>query len=114
MQHQLHVREGRMAVHAGEVTYDDHGVTATAINLAFRLLQARSLKIALTTSPGTLALIVSSWLFDEVVRHSPCGDPAVWRHATVAVKETTTTGWISLPDYPYPPEPVRSNPLRPV
>src|SRR6185312_12996359 len=26
----------RMALHAGEINYDDHGVTATAINLAFR------------------------------------------------------------------------------
>ena len=28
----------RMALHAGEVHYDEHGVTAASINLAFRLL----------------------------------------------------------------------------
>ena len=28
----------RMALHAGEVAYDDHGVTAPAINQTFRLL----------------------------------------------------------------------------
>ena len=31
----------RMALHAGEVHYDEHGVTAASINLAFRLLDGR-------------------------------------------------------------------------
>ena len=60
----------RMALHAGEVHYDQHGVTAVAVNLAFRLLDARPLKAALADSPGVLAVIVSSWFFEEVVRHS--------------------------------------------
>src|ERR1051326_6890666 len=30
----------RMALHAGEVAYDEHGVTGAAVNLAFRLLDA--------------------------------------------------------------------------
>jgi class 3 adenylate cyclase len=93
----------RMAVHAGEVTYDPHGVTARSINLTFRLLEASSLKTALAQSGGTLALIVSEWLFDEVVRHTPVADPSTWRQVTVAVKETTTSAWVSLPDHPYPP-----------
>src|SRR5262249_61326995 len=49
----------RMALHAGEITYDDHGVTAVSINLAFRLLEAHPLKAALAASPGVLALITS-------------------------------------------------------
>jgi class 3 adenylate cyclase len=60
----------RVALHAGEVYYDQHGVMAASINLAFRLLDAGPLKAALADSPGTLALIVSSWFFDEVVRRS--------------------------------------------
>jgi hypothetical protein len=59
----------RMALHAGEVHYDQHGVTAVAVNLAFRLLDADPLKAALTSSSGVLAIIVSSWFFEEVVRH---------------------------------------------
>jgi class 3 adenylate cyclase len=35
----------RMALHAGEVNYDEHGVTAAAINLAFRLLESRALTV---------------------------------------------------------------------
>jgi hypothetical protein len=93
----------RMALHAGEITYDDHGVTAASINLTFRLLEARPLKAALAASPGVLALITSAWFFDEVVRHSTACDPATYRPAKVVVKETTTTAWLSLPDHPYPP-----------
>ena len=94
----------RMALHAGEVYYDEHGVTAASVNLAFRLLDAGPLKAALADSPGTLALIVSSWFFDEVVRHSPAGDAATYRMARVAVKETAAVAWICLPDHPYPPD----------
>ncbi len=94
----------RMALHAGEVYYDEHGVTAASINLAFRLLDAGPLKAALAGSPGTLALIASSWFFDEVIRHSPAGDAATYRPVSVTVKETTAVAWIGLPDDPYPPD----------
>ena len=94
----------RMALHAGEVYYDEHGVTVASINLAFRLLDAPPLKSALAESPGTLALIVSSWFFDEVVRHSQANDAATYRRVRVAVKETTAVAWICRPDQPYPPD----------
>ncbi len=93
----------RMALHAGEVAYDDQGATGPAINQTFRLIEAPQLKIALAESPGTLALITSSWFFDEVVRSSTLVDAATFRPVQVAVKETVTVGWISLPDHPYPP-----------
>jgi len=92
----------RMALHAGEVNYDDHGVTAASINLAFRLLDSVPLREALAGSSGVLAVIASSWFFEEVVRHSPPAVGAAYRPVPVAVKETTTTGWICLPDHLYP------------
>lgn len=92
----------RMALHAGEVTYDRHGVTAASINLTFRLLEAPALKTALAGSPGVLTLIASEWFFDEVVRNSPVIDAATFRPARVTVKETSTVGWICRPDQPYP------------
>ena len=85
----------RMALHAGEVCYDSHGVTGASLNLAFRLLDAGPLKAALAGSPGVLAVIASSWFFEEVVRHSVVA--ATCRPVEVAVKETTTTAWICLP-----------------
>ena len=88
----------RMALHAGEVNLDKHGATATSINLTFRLLESEPIKAVLAESPGVLAVITSSWFFEEVVRHS-AADAAAYRPIPVAVKETTTTGWICLPDH---------------
>ena len=93
----------RMAVHAGEVSYDRHGVAGVAVNLAFRLVEADPLRAALAGSPGVLAVIASLWFFEEVIRHSPASRPASYRPVRVAVKETSTVGWICLPGQPGPP-----------
>jgi tetratricopeptide (TPR) repeat protein len=92
----------RMALNAGEIIFDDHGVTGSSLNLAFRLIEAGPVREALAESPGVLALITSSWFFDEVVRHSPNAEPARYRPVRVSVKETVAVGWLSLPDRPYP------------
>jgi hypothetical protein len=88
----------RMALHAGEVAHDENGVTAAAVTLAFRLLDAHPLKDALAHSTGVLAMITSAWFFDEVVRNSPDANPTTFRPVPVVVKETATVGWIALPD----------------
>ena len=93
----------RMALHAGEVYYDRHGVTAASVNLTFRLLDAHQLKDALAESSGMLGLIASGWFFDEVIQHAPASSPAIYRRVRVTVKETTTVAWIALPDNLYPP-----------
>jgi hypothetical protein len=87
----------RLAVHAGEVHYDDHGATAASINLTFRLLESGPVKDALASSPGVLAMITSTWFFEEVVQHS-AADVSAYRPVAVTVKETATRGWICLPD----------------
>lgn len=92
----------RMALNAGEVSYDPYGEAGESINLAFRLLEATELKADLAASPGVLALIVSSWFFDDVVRHSTIDDPAQYRPTVVEVKETIAPAWICLPDAPVP------------
>jgi class 3 adenylate cyclase len=90
----------RMALHAGEVVYGDSGVTSPAISHTFRLLGAAPLSSALRASPGVLALITSAWFFDEVVRHSGDLAPAMFQRVVIVAKETSMTGWISLPDVP--------------
>jgi hypothetical protein len=55
----------RMALHAGEIIYDEHGATGASINMTFRLIEAKPLRSALSTSPAVLALIVSSWFFED-------------------------------------------------
>ena len=84
----------RMALHAGEIHSDAHGFAGTAINHAFRLVEAPALKSALASSSGVLALIVSDWFFDEVVQHDPEANPLSYRQAEVNVKETQTVAWI--------------------
>jgi ABC-type thiamine transport system ATPase subunit len=93
----------RVALHAGEVNFDAHGVAGTAINRTFRLLEAEALKSALADSPGVLALIASDWFYDDVIRHVPESNPGAYRRVRVTVKETTTIGWLVLPDQPYSP-----------
>ncbi|MEU8305747.1 tetratricopeptide repeat protein [Actinomadura sp. NPDC048955] len=88
----------RVAVHAGEIHHDDHGVAGTAINTAFRLLAADPLRDALRTSPGVLALITSGWFFEEVVRQNPACRAAAFRPAQVAVKELRERAWMRPPD----------------
>jgi tetratricopeptide (TPR) repeat protein len=68
-----------------------------SINFAFRLLEAGPLKEALRASRADLALIISDWFYEEVVRHQPAGDPGAFRHVAVDVKETRTSGWVRLP-----------------
>lgn len=94
----------RMAVHAGEIHHDAHGVAGTAINVAFRLLEAAPLKRALAGSHGVLAVIASRWFFEEVIRHTPASGPASYRRVPIVVKETRDSAWICRPDDPYLPD----------
>lgn len=92
----------RMALHAGEVNQDRHGLVGAAVNMTFRLVEAQPLRAALASTPGVLALITSAWFYDDVVRQSEAARPGSYRPVQVTVKETTGIGWISLPDHPYP------------
>ena len=103
----------RMALHAGEMHLDSHGATGRSVNLAFRLLEASELKSALTRTSGVVAVIVSSWFFDEVVQNSPASDPAAYRKVEIAVKETSTTAWIFVPDLRQVPVVPRQPPAEP-
>ncbi|MEV6875011.1 hypothetical protein [Amycolatopsis sp. NPDC051128] len=87
----------RVALHAGEITRDTHGFTGSAILHAFRLLESRAVRDALSASGGDVAVIASSWFYDEVIRHSPVTDPGSYVPVVVTVKETTAGAWIHLP-----------------
>jgi hypothetical protein len=100
----------RIALNAGEVHHDDHGVAATAINQSFRLLDAEPLKRALHDSAGTLALIASQWFYEDVIRHDRT-TAAAYRRVEVSVKEIRTAAWICLPDDPGWPGPDTAWPL---
>ncbi|MEV5721626.1 hypothetical protein AB0L41_47910 [Amycolatopsis mediterranei] len=84
----------RMVLHAGEVSYDAHGATGQAIVHAFRLLDSPAIKQELTQSPGCLALITSTWFYDEVIRRSAHSRPTRYVRVVIHVKETITQAWI--------------------
>jgi class 3 adenylate cyclase len=87
----------RMALHAGEITRDGHGVTGQAIIHTARLLDAAPLKEALRNSTGVLAVIASAWFYEEVVRQHPEYAPEEYERVAVTVKETSCSGWIRVP-----------------
>jgi len=88
----------RMAIHAGGVNYDEHGVTSSSINFAFRLIASTLLKEGLAQSSSPLAVITSARFFEEVVRHS-AAPAASYRPIRVTVKETEAIGWMYFPAY---------------
>jgi tetratricopeptide (TPR) repeat protein len=86
----------RMALHAGEMHRDAHGWAGVSVNRAFRLIDAPACRSALRDSSGVLALIVSDWFYDEVVRHDADAEPAVFRQVRAAVKETSMMAWVRV------------------
>ncbi|MFD1049678.1 NB-ARC domain-containing protein, partial [Kibdelosporangium lantanae] len=58
-------------------------------------------------------MVVSSWFYDEVVRHNERPLANAYRPIQVIAKETDTTAWISsLPDGPVPEVETRAEPNR--
>lgn len=88
----------RVAIHAGEVNYDRHGVTGAAVTHTFRLADTTVLKAALADSGRMLGLVASTWFYTEVVRHSRPELHEQFQQVAVAVKETHGQAWISIPD----------------
>src|SRR4051812_17294077 len=86
----------RMAIHAGEIHYDDHGVAGRSVNHTFRLLEAAELKSVLARSSSVLALIVSDWFFDEVVWQSDPAGRVAYEAVRVVAKETDAGAWVRL------------------
>ena len=86
----------RIALHAGEVHFDTHGVVGKAINHTFRLAETPALKAALLSSPGLLAIIVSDWFYDEVIRHYPAAEPDAYRRVRAVTANPATPAWMRL------------------
>lgn len=86
----------RMALDAGEVHRDAHGYTGMSLNRAFRLVDAPASRATLRDSSGVIALIVSAWFYDEVVRHHAAAHPSRFRQVRVVIKETDTAAWVRV------------------
>ncbi len=85
----------RCAVHAGEVSNDEYGLSGIDLILAFRLLDADELRSSLAKSPADLAVIVSDTIYQAVVRHGYRGiDPTTYHPVSVQVKKNRIHAWI--------------------
>lgn len=103
----------RIALNAGEIYFDRHGAVSDALNKTYRLLDSTPLKEALRDTPGVLAVIASSWFYEEVIRHSENFRPEIYLPVTVDVKETETVAWITTPVRPGTARPeARGGPWR--
>jgi hypothetical protein len=88
----------RVAVHIGEVHRDRYGFAGTAVNHLFRLLDAPVLKDVLASSGGELALIVSDYVYDSVIRHGPgLIDPATYAPVIAVIEDAPVHAWIHTP-----------------
>ena len=88
----------RVALHAGPVIGDAQGVTGNAINQTARLVQARTLRKHLSATRADLGVIVSAYIYDNVIRQHD-GQPiaaADYRKIRFRVKESALTAWIYL------------------
>jgi class 3 adenylate cyclase len=90
----------RIAVHAGAVAFDGLGVVGSALNHTFRLLEAPSFKETLAASGLDVALIISDYFYDDVVRHGlSMLDPADYAPIHVQMKGTSARGWVYIPGW---------------
>jgi hypothetical protein len=87
----------RMAIHAGYVYTDRHGITGRAVIHLFRLMEAPVFKAELAHRHADFALIVSDYLHEEIIGDSPGQiGPGSFQSITVDLKETRSRGWIWL------------------
>jgi len=94
----------RLAVHMGLLHRDESGWAGEPLILSARLLDAPPLRQTLDAAErADLAVIVSSDVYEKVVRHGYGLDPAAYHRVEVAVKETRASAWIHVPGYPSPP-----------
>jgi len=105
----------RMAIHSGYVQHDAHGVAGVAAVHLFRLLEAGQLKKALATSGAELALIVSGYVYDSVIRHDPgLNGLASYQPIEVEVKQTRARAWVHVTDTPGTPGLQPATAIRPI
>ena len=87
----------RLSVSVGPVVSDTMGVSGETIIVAARLVEAPAFKEAFVESTARLGIIVSQFVYDTVIRHSPDQDyVASFFEVPVEVKEFRTTAWMKL------------------
>jgi hypothetical protein len=85
----------RLAVHIGEVHRDERGPAGTAVNHLLRILDAPDLRQALRSSDSGLALIVSDYVYWNVIYGGPGGvNPVAYSKITMGAEQFQAPAWI--------------------
>jgi tetratricopeptide (TPR) repeat protein len=94
----------RMVVDAGEVLRDPKANVGEAVVAACRLLDAPQLRACLTETTRPLVVAVSSWIYQQVIRHRYGQiDPAVYWPMVFTGKGMTGQAWVQVPGDPDAP-----------
>jgi hypothetical protein len=110
----------RVVVHAGEVHYDKKGPFGDDLDLTFRLLDAPQFKAYHRKETAPLAVVVSDYIYQSIIRHGYDGvnGDEFLPLVTVTVGFLRKRGWVCLPDAARFPAAVQSGlyqvPRRPV
>lgn len=86
----------RVGLHAGDIRKNEHGWVGHAVNLAFRILDAEEAKAELIGSEQLVALIASSYFYEEVIAQDPGSAPESYRRIGVSVKSFEGHAWLRL------------------
>lgn len=88
----------RVAMHAGDVLADPAPIHGEAVILTARLLDADVLRACLRATVEPLAVIVSSTIYEEVVKHGYGGVvPGEYLPTVAECKETRVDAWLHAP-----------------
>lgn len=86
----------RLALHAGEITRDTHGVSSPALIHAFRLLDAPEFKTQLAGNTAAVGVITSTWFFEHVISQLHSESTTDYTRVRVRLKGTPMTGWVTF------------------
>jgi hypothetical protein len=84
----------RLALHHGQVFFDDTGASAASVIHACRLVDSHPVRDALKRGEAPLSLIVSDDFYRQVVRGEPAAAPDSYAEVRVSAKETEAVGWL--------------------
>lgn len=96
---QRHTFRLRVAIHAGDVHFDQRGTFGEDIDVTIRLLDHPGLKARLDQTSASLVLVVSEHIHRSVIRHGYDGidvgsfEPLV----RLEVADLTYLGWVQVP-----------------
>jgi len=95
----------RVALHAGDVSFDRHGSSGTEVDHAFGLVDAEPVRRTLRAADrGRLVLVLSDDFFRATVsQRFPGLDPTTYEPVDLSTKRGPVRAWLSVPGYAKPP-----------